>query len=171
MNLNGCAAFAPGFFTDKLALIQRGACTFATKVNNASAAGALAVVVFNNAGGPPIIMGSLGGTLIPSVMITLDDGLAGIWTFLRLHSGMKMSKMMGWAPAAVQRGFAFLLVLIGWVLFRCDTLGHAGALLSGMAGFNGVGAQFIGHLKSVPLSCAMLAVTLGMVWALPNKKH
>ena len=93
-------------------------------------------------------------------------GYHGLLLAIERATGKK--SLMGWAPAAVQRGFAFLLVLIGWVLFRCDTLGHAGALLSGMAGFNGVGAQFIGHLKSVPLSCAMLAVTLGMVWALPN---
>ncbi|HUF37980.1 MAG TPA: S8 family serine peptidase [Anaerolineales bacterium] len=72
-NLNGCAAFPANFFDGDIALIQRGACTFATKVNNAAAAGAPAVVVFNNAGGPPIAMGGLDGTP-PAVMLDLTDG-------------------------------------------------------------------------------------------------
>jgi Zn-dependent M28 family amino/carboxypeptidase len=47
--LTGCntADFA-GFTTGNVALISRGGCTFATKANNAAAAGAKAVVIFNN---------------------------------------------------------------------------------------------------------------------------
>ena len=74
-NNDGCTAFTAGTFTDAVALIQRGACTFATKVDNAAAAGALAVIVFNNTGGPPTAMGALEATTIPSMMITLDDGM------------------------------------------------------------------------------------------------
>ena len=74
-NLDGCVAFDPGYFSDVIALIQRGSCTFATKVTNAAAAGAVAVVVFNNVGGPPITMGDLTGTP-PAVMVDLNDGTA-----------------------------------------------------------------------------------------------
>jgi len=71
----GCTAFPAGFFTGSLALIQRGSCTFATKVTNAGTAGATGVVIFNNVDGPPISMGSLTGTP-PAFMVTLPDGLA-----------------------------------------------------------------------------------------------
>lgn len=74
-NLTGCTAFPAGFFSGQLALIQRGGCTFLTKVTNAFNAGAVGVVVFNNVGGPPIVMGGLEGTPIPSVMLGLNDGL------------------------------------------------------------------------------------------------
>jgi subtilisin family serine protease len=65
----------PGTFTGKIALVQRGGCTFDEKMTNVYNAGATAMIVFNNAGGPPTVMGF---TLnyIPGVMITLDDGLA-----------------------------------------------------------------------------------------------
>jgi len=75
-NIRGCIPFPTGFFTNSIALIQRGGCTFADKVDNATDAGAIAVVIFNNAGGPPMSMGGLEGTTIPSVFISLDDGRA-----------------------------------------------------------------------------------------------
>ncbi len=75
-NIEGCNAFPAGAFTASIAMIQRGTCNFAVKVNNATAAGAVAVVVFNNAGGPPIVMGGLEGTTIPAVFISLDEGIA-----------------------------------------------------------------------------------------------
>jgi uncharacterized repeat protein (TIGR01451 family) len=74
-NNDGCVAFPPGSFTGAFALIQRGGCTFAVKVNNAVAAGATGVVVFNSVGGPPITMGGLTGTP-PAVMMDLNSGIA-----------------------------------------------------------------------------------------------
>ncbi|HSI60018.1 MAG TPA: PA domain-containing protein [Ideonella sp.] len=60
----------------RIALVDRGACTFATKVKNAQDAGAIGVIVADNvAGSPPA---SLGGAdpavIIPSVRITQADG-------------------------------------------------------------------------------------------------
>jgi hypothetical protein len=61
---SGCAAsdFA-GFGAGNIALIQRGTCTFAQKVANAEAAGASAVVIFNegNPGRTGLFNGSLSG--------------------------------------------------------------------------------------------------------------
>ncbi len=74
-NNDGCVAFSAGYFTGALALIQRGGCTFAVKVTNASNAGATGVIIFNNVGGPPISMGSLTGTP-PAFMLDLADGTA-----------------------------------------------------------------------------------------------
>jgi len=51
----GCAPYAAGFFAGNVALISRGACSISTKVVNAAAAGALAVVISDNvaAADPP----------------------------------------------------------------------------------------------------------------------
>ncbi len=75
--LNGCTALSNAAeMVGKIALIQRGTCAFATKYAAAAAAGAKAILVFNNAPGAPIVMGGLGSATIPGVMISLDDGTA-----------------------------------------------------------------------------------------------
>jgi len=70
----GCSPYSAGTFTNQIAVIRRGTCTFATKVTNAYNAGAIGVVVVNNAAGFPIAMGGLETTQIPAVMVTLADG-------------------------------------------------------------------------------------------------
>jgi hypothetical protein len=70
----GCDPFAPGTFTDNLALIQRGGCTFADKATNAQNAGATGVVLFQSVGGPPITAG--GNPAPPVVMMDLVSGIA-----------------------------------------------------------------------------------------------
>ena len=68
-----CTAIPAGTYTG-IALVQRGGCTFDVKMTNVYNAGATAVIVFNNAGGPPTVMGFT-LTYIPGVMITMEDGL------------------------------------------------------------------------------------------------
>jgi uncharacterized repeat protein (TIGR01451 family) len=75
-NSEGCLPFPSEVLSDSIALIQRGTCSFATKVNNASAAGAIATVVINDRAGAPVVMGSLESTTIPSVLMSIDDGEA-----------------------------------------------------------------------------------------------
>ncbi len=67
----GCEAgdFA-GFPAGNIALISRGACTFAIKATNAFNAGAAGVVIYNN------IPGALNGTL--GATFTLDIGVTGV---------------------------------------------------------------------------------------------
>jgi minor extracellular serine protease Vpr len=62
----------------KLAIVNRGSCTFSTKVRNAIAAGAVGVLVINNVAGDPIAMAmdGLGGDNLPAVMIGLSEGAA-----------------------------------------------------------------------------------------------
>jgi minor extracellular serine protease Vpr len=74
-NAEGCDVFAADSFKDGIALISRGICNFSDKVTNAEAAGASAVVVYNNRTGAPIPM-SVPGITFPSVMISQDDGMA-----------------------------------------------------------------------------------------------
>jgi extracellular elastinolytic metalloproteinase len=61
----------------RIAVVDRGQCTFVSKVLLLEALGAVAVIVVNNAPGAPIAMGGSGGEsiAIPSVMISQADGL------------------------------------------------------------------------------------------------
>jgi len=60
----------------KIAVIERGNCTFVSKVQKAQNAGALAVIIINNVSGDPITMGGTSSSItIPSVMISLLEGL------------------------------------------------------------------------------------------------
>ena len=73
---DGCQAFPAGFFTGKIALIDRGTCTFPIKVKNAQDAGAIAVIIADNAAGsPPAGLGGSDPTIIiPAVRVTQADG-------------------------------------------------------------------------------------------------
>jgi Zn-dependent M28 family amino/carboxypeptidase len=67
----GCeAADFAGFPAGNIALIQRGACTFAIKATNASFAGAIGVIIYNNTAGP------INGTL--SNGFTLNIGVTSV---------------------------------------------------------------------------------------------
>jgi hypothetical protein len=73
----GCDPYPPGFFTGKVALIDRGTCSFEQKVYNAQTAGAVGVVIVNNIPGPPVNMGAANiyAITIPVVMVSDADGL------------------------------------------------------------------------------------------------
>lgn len=72
-----CTSVDPGA-SGKLAIVDRGSCTFSAKVRSAIAAGAVGVVVINNVAGDPIAMAKdgLGGDELPAVMIGKDEGAA-----------------------------------------------------------------------------------------------
>ena len=75
----GCTAAAiTQTLTGKIALINRGVCSFSEKVAAAKAKGAVAVIVINNVAGDPTAMGLTEGfdDDIPAVMISKDDGAA-----------------------------------------------------------------------------------------------
>jgi Zn-dependent M28 family amino/carboxypeptidase len=77
---SGCeAADFGGFPSGAVALVQRGTCVFQDKVDNAVAAGAVAVLVFNE--GQPDRQGLFGGTLsedspedVPALALTYEVG-------------------------------------------------------------------------------------------------
>ncbi|RTY93963.1 PA domain-containing protein [Flavobacterium sp. GT3R68] len=59
----------------KIALIRRGSCPFVQKVKAAQDAGAVGVIMMNNAPGVPVAMGGTDATItIPSTMISQSDG-------------------------------------------------------------------------------------------------
>ncbi|MBK9637106.1 MAG: hypothetical protein IPO63_04550 [Bacteroidetes bacterium] len=73
----GCASYAPSTFAGKIAVIDRGVCSFESKVLNAQNAGASGVIIVNNTPGPPFDLGGNNtlGVTIPAVMISQSDGL------------------------------------------------------------------------------------------------
>lgn len=76
-NPTACTASGglPTSMVAKVALIQRGDCSFVEKVNNAHAKGAVGVVIYNNVAGEPTLMNT-DGTVIRSVMVSKTDGEA-----------------------------------------------------------------------------------------------
>ena len=74
--VTGCstADFA-GFTAGNIALISRGACSFATKATNAQAAGASAAVIYNNAPGP--LNGTLGADFTLNFVVTAVEQTVG----------------------------------------------------------------------------------------------
>lgn len=75
-NAQGCTAFAAGSLAGRTVLIDRGSCTFTSKVINAQNAGAAFVIIANNAAGlgPVSAGGSDPAVAIPTVGISKEDG-------------------------------------------------------------------------------------------------
>ena len=76
---DGCSPFTnAAAVAGKIALVDRGFCGFVVKVKNAQDAGAIGVIVADNAAGaPPAGLGGVDPTItIPSVRVTLPDGNA-----------------------------------------------------------------------------------------------
>ena len=78
---DGCSPFLnAGAVLGRIALVERGGCTFAVKARNATVAGAAAVIIYNNAAnvnaGPPGMAGNDPLVLIPAVSLRRADGLS-----------------------------------------------------------------------------------------------
>jgi alginate O-acetyltransferase complex protein AlgI len=74
----------------------------------------------------------------------------------------------GWIwPAWLGALRTMLIVLVGWVLFRADSVAAAGTMLGGMAGFHGVAlsAQLADHVT--PDRVAIMAIAAVLVYSLP----
>ncbi|MEZ4875409.1 MAG: M36 family metallopeptidase [Flavobacteriaceae bacterium] len=97
---DGCeAAVNGGAINGKIVIIRRGNCPFVDKVVNAENAGAVAVIVVNNASGSPITMGGTDpGIGIPSVMVSQNDGEAII---AAMSSGTVNGTLVGTAAGTV----------------------------------------------------------------------
>lgn len=90
---NGCTAIQQAL-TGKLAVIDRGVCTFGTKIRNAQAKGAVGVIIVNNVAGDPIAMGRDSGAFptIPAAMVSRADGVT-----VKAHAG-ESAKVDGTSP-------------------------------------------------------------------------
>ncbi|HET9795767.1 MAG TPA: S8 family serine peptidase [Thermoanaerobaculia bacterium] len=86
----------------QVVVIQRGTCTFQTKVQNAEAAGARGVVIYNKAdgsdGGDQILVAAIGPTSIPGIFIGRTDGL-NLKTYVDANPGNPPSATGSFGPA------------------------------------------------------------------------
>ena len=72
---DGCETYVNSSdVTGNVAFIERGGCTFETKIENAEEAGAIAALVFNVAGAPIVMTGTPDSVDIPALMIGQADG-------------------------------------------------------------------------------------------------
>jgi hypothetical protein len=96
---DACEALPAGSLAGKLALIDRGTCTFVIKVKNAQNAGAAGAIISNNAGDGLFTMSGTDATItIPSVFVGQSSG-AAIRTTPQPVSGTARLK----DPPALQR--------------------------------------------------------------------
>lgn len=150
--ITGCnAADFAGFVAGNIALISRGACTFATKATNAKAAGAAAVVIYNNAAGP--LNGTLGADFALDIAVVSIEQTVGqqLAATPGLVLAVKTSTLRGLATtrniiAESQGGDADNVVLVGAHLDSVDKGAGINDNGSGSAAILGVAVQ-MGKVK------------------------
>jgi len=151
---DACVALTPGSLTGRAVLIRRGTCGFFVKASNAQAAGAAAVVLYNNAAGAlnPSVAGTPAVT-IPVVAITAAQGAT--------------------LDAAIASGPTILNWSANPVSFPFGT----GGLISGFSSFGmaadltvkpDVGAPGGGILSSYPLELGGTATLSGTSMSSPH---
>jgi Zn-dependent M28 family amino/carboxypeptidase len=119
---SGCEAsdFA-GFTAGNIALIQRGACTFGTKVTNATAAGAAGVIIFNTGtpGNTEAFAGTLGAPVANSgpaigTSFAIGQELAGAGVEVHLAASTTVDTRTTWnVIAETKQGNAKNVVMAG----------------------------------------------------------
>jgi alginate O-acetyltransferase complex protein AlgI len=97
------------------------------------------------------------------------------WTFVlwgALHGAFLvleragLGKRLASAPGLLQRSYALLVVLVGWVFFRADSLGQALLFLKAMAGGSGLSTEgFPVALYATP--AVLIAGLLGAFFSFP----
>lgn len=119
------------------------------------------------------IGGNRGGPLRTGFNLVAVFFLCGLWhgaswTFVvwgLYHGAFLVLERSGWGGAIdrawrpVRHAYAMLVVLVGWVIFRADTLAHAGAYLAAMAGSaSGSGIEWhAGMIWNVEYAAALAA--------------
>ncbi|MEM6409404.1 MAG: MBOAT family protein [Pseudomonadota bacterium] len=100
------------------------------------------------------------------------------WTFLiwgAIHGaalviGRFMSPITRFVPRAVKWGVTFLIVHIGWVFFRAESVGDAVTVLSAMFGLREMSADSPSHivLTQSDLAAFWVVIAFSIALALPN---
>ncbi len=152
---DACAALPEGSLAGRAVLVRRGTCSFFIKASNAQAAGAAAVVIYNNAAGAinPTVAGTPAIT-VPVVAITQAQGNT---LDTQLNNGESLT--LNWSAQAV--GFPF----------------GTGGLISGFSSFGlaadltlkpQLGAPGGGILSTYPLELGATATLSGTSMSAPH---
>lgn len=150
----------------KIALIDRGACSISAKIDRAAKAGAIAVLIANNAAGdPPSFSQGFGTDVVPALVLTQADGAA-------LKSALAAGKavtgavsstvsiaLRGAMVSSSSRGPSFSYSLIK------PEIGAPGASIAAVAGSGSEEAPFGGTSGAAPMVSGSAALLLA---ARPN---
>ena len=72
--IDACTSIASAALDGKIAVIQRGACTFVEKVRHAQASNAIAAIIYNNVPGTVIMGGEADDIAIPALFVEAAVG-------------------------------------------------------------------------------------------------
>lgn len=140
---DGCAAFTPGTFTGAIAVVRRGTCAFSIKVDNAVAAGAVAVVIANNQAGA--ISPSVPGVAVP--VFSLSQAVADALRDFAAANGnaLTASIPMGAVPqpnrADQLAGFSSRGPAANWGVLKPDLTAPGVNILAAVAGTTLTGSE------------------------------
>ncbi len=159
-NLNGCAAFPAGSLTDKIVLVDRGACNFTLKVKNVADAGGLVGIIGLVAPGDPFEGGDGGDRPIniPGFMISqadanrLKSGLPNTIVRFDPNSGVPLAgTMVGSSSRGPQNESTTLIK---------PEIGAPGASVSAIAGTGTGEGPFGGTSGAAPMVTGSAALLL-----------
>jgi hypothetical protein len=100
-----CTQLPGGSLNGRIALVQRGTCTFAVKGQNVQAAGAVGMVIYNSDdpavsnSGEHLLNPSISQPSVPALLVRRSDGLA-LKTFLAGNTGTSAVGQIRAAPAS-----------------------------------------------------------------------
>ena len=137
---DGCTAFTnAAAVAGKIALVERGTCGFAVKARNATNAGAVGVIIYNNAANvnaapPGMADDGINGVFvtIPTVSLTRADGLAVLGqvpTPTTAKLSVDLSVRAGADPAGHARLYAPFPVVGGSSISHWDTVAFRNLLM------------------------------------------
>ena len=88
----GCSPLPSGSVAGKIVLVLRGTCSFASKLNDVAAGGALAIIVYNNPGGAIFAQGyaSVVPATLPALFVNQSEG-ADLKTRVAQDSGLQVA--------------------------------------------------------------------------------
>jgi large repetitive protein len=124
---DGCQALLGTAPPNALALIDRGMCSYKSKVKRAQDAGYIGAVIVQSTSGPPQIMGedfTVSGVTIPSMMISLNDGAA---IKLAILSGTVTAQMQAVVGITRDGSLDTTVVAHEWGHYISNRLVHNGA--------------------------------------------
>jgi subtilisin family serine protease len=158
----GCTPYPAGFFAGLVAFIDRGTCAISIKVDNAADAGALGVVIVNNApGAAPSFSFGGPGTFTPAQTIivgqevgnTIKSGLAGGPVVVSVTVA-DATPLIGSMVSTSSRGPSHSFVSIK------PEIGAPGASFSAEAGTGTGGTAFGGTSGAAPMVAGSAALLL-----------
>jgi alginate O-acetyltransferase complex protein AlgI len=82
-----------------------------------------------------------------------------------------LSDEMAIAPRIIRTLFTFLLVIIGWVLFRAENIGSAMTMYQGMIGMNGIGLSDYMNWQLKGVSLTMMVIGCLIIFVGPIFKN